>query len=79
MRQGIKIAKQRYETEGREGGKKEGREGGGEGGRQAVHAWSCMVWTEGCLFKEERKEKKNTRFGGLGRELRKSFPEDLNF
>ena len=60
-------------------GRKERREKGKEGGRWAVNA-QCSQ--KGCLFKEERKEKKKkrkTRFGGLGRKLRKSFPDDLSF
>lgn len=29
--------------------------------------------------KKREKKKRKTRFGGLGRKLRKSFPEDLSF
>ena len=35
VKTGIKIAKQRYETEGRKGGKKEGRRAGKKEGRKA--------------------------------------------
>lgn len=29
--------------------------------------------------REKKKKKRKTRFGGLGRKLRKSFPDDLSF
>lgn len=59
VKTGIKIAKQRYETEGR----KERREKGKEGGRWAVNA-RCSQ--KGCLFKEERKEKKKNKIWRTG-------------
>lgn len=32
-----------------------------------------------AVSSKKREKKKTTRFGGLGRKLRKPFPEDLNF